>query len=421
MKIESFAEASIRLVCALLVCGLSVVPFAHSKNESAGMPAVLKKLEEIQQKLEQNATEVSTLKTAVASLAANTIPCTLERFRAGLCGPDNHPLDLTVSICGSVGADGSFTTKYSMSGSVGVQVGVGWKDGPDVELVENFQGPPGIPVILPTIPPVPVGWIMLPSEVAANLNAAAALGLDACIDDIRIPIGKSISEPVVIAILEQLEQTAQPVLDTLSAQFSGGGNISLATTRASIDTAGIGLEGLSTALARVTELAQLEFNSTSSDPLDAFRNGPLRDFADTLPVGSRLQDILDNPGKMALPALKDSRESQALTTATTGTALNYTGLASNLCANLSSTGSSLQTVAEPVCNFVTGVGEKVPTLDAVLTLIANINLLPDVPAAVKALLQPLFESAGDVVADVGNQFCDSRVGSRAIFDGLCGR
>jgi len=421
MKILNYKQASIRLMCALLVFGLSVVPFAHSKNESAGIPAVLKKLEEIQQKLEENATELDTLKTRVATLDANTTPCTLRRFREGLCGADNHPLDLTVSICGSVGADGSFTTKYSMSGSVGVQAGVGWKDGPDVELVENFQGPPGIPVILPTIPPVPVGWIMLPSEVAANLNAAAALGLDACIDDIRIPIGKSISEPVVIAILEQLEQTAQPVLDTLSAQFSGGATTSLATTRASVDTAGIGLEGLSTALARVTELAQVEFDSSSSDPLDAFRNGPLRDFADTLPVGSRLQDILDNPGQMALPALKDRQESQAAATASTGNTLNYTGVAGNLCANLSSPESSLQSVAEPVCNFVTGVGDKLPTLDTVLALIANINLLPDVPAAVKALLQPLFENAGAVVADAGNQFCTSRVGSRAIFDGLCGR
>ena len=410
---------SIKLICLATV--LSIMPLAHAKNATGGIPAVLQKLEEIQQQLAQSAEELDTLKTKVAILDANTTPCTLTRFRDGLCGPDNHPLDLTVSICGSVGADGSFSTTYALSGSLEVQAGVGWKEAPDVHLVENFQAPPGIPLILPTLPPIPAGWIMLPSEVAATLNAAAGLGLDACIDDIRIPIGKSISEPVVIALLEQLEQTAQPVLETLTAQIQAAPDTGLAATRASIGNASTGLQNLSDALTRVTELAQVEFKSTSSDPLGAFRNGPLREFANTLPVGQRLQAILDDPGQLAIPALAGEPGTASDLAATSSGALDYMGLTSGLCATLASPESSLVTIAGPICNFVNGVGSAVPSLDAVLALISNINLLPDVPGAVKALLQPLFADVGEVIADSGNAFCASRVGSRAIFDALCDR
>jgi len=421
MQHRCFRTPTVLIVIGCAICLLGPATSALAKNDTAGIPAVLAKLEEIEKKLEQNATELDTLKTQVATLDANTTPCTLQRFRDGLCGPDNHPLDITVSICGSLGADGSFTTKYAMSGTMEVQAGVGWKDAPDVHLVENFQAPPGIPILLPTIPPIPAGWIMLPNEVAANLQAAAALGLDACIDDIRLPVGKSISEPVVIALLEKLEQAAQPVLTTLASQLGADQNANLVSTRSAIQDVGMNLEALNTALTKVKELAQADFNSDNPDPLNAFKSGPLRGLADNLPVGARLQAILDDPGQMAIPALQESGASQTIVTASAGGSLNYNGMAGRLCASLSAPESSLQNLAGPVCNFVDQVGTAMPSLEDVLVLIANINLVPDVPAAVKAVLQPLFDNAGAVVADAGNSFCSSRVGSRPLFDALCGR
>ena len=80
-------------------------PGSDEGRGTGGIPAVLAKLEQIERRLEQNAAQVEEIRAQVQTLDANLTPCTLERFRAGLCGADNHPLDLMVSVCAGVGAD----------------------------------------------------------------------------------------------------------------------------------------------------------------------------------------------------------------------------------------------------------------------------------------------------------------------------
>ena len=375
------------LIALLFGIGIAL-PQTTQAHGKGGIPEVLAKLDQIQQQLDAlersvsgNATEIATVRTQVADVSANAIPCTPNRFRQGLCGADNHPLDLTVTLCGTLGADGSFSTAYALSGSVEAQVGAGWKDAPDVHLVEKVELPPGIPLILPIVPPIPVGWIMLPSEIAAALSAGAGIGIDACIDDIRLPVGKAIAEPVVLDLLDQLEQTATPVVQFLANQLSDSPQSVMTSTRSASFSGGNGLDGLMNALT-------------------------------VLPIGSRLNSILDDPSTLVVPALNDAAPGSGIA----GAIAQIDAVFQNLC--LVTSASSFAARTSVICSYIAAA---VPSLDQLVQLIANATLIPDIPETIKSVLQPLFSNPGEIITNPNNPFCTSRVGSRPIFDSLCGR
>lgn len=110
MRLTDFATTlrSVALLVALSLLQPSLAlarPADDGGRGTGGIPAVLAKLEQIERRLEQNAAQVEEIRAQVQTLDANLTPCTLERFQAGLCGPDNHPLDMMVSVCAGVGAD----------------------------------------------------------------------------------------------------------------------------------------------------------------------------------------------------------------------------------------------------------------------------------------------------------------------------
>lgn len=363
---------------------------------TGGIPAVLRKLEEIQKQLEQNQGEIAQIRSQVETLDANVTPCTLQRFRDGMCGTDNHPLDLLVSVCGGVGTNAGLALKYAFTSNLDVQVGVGWKDAPDVHIVENAQ----IPAIL-TFGPVPV---VLPSELAAQVDAGVSLGLDGCLAPIRVPIGKQLAEPTVLAILENLEAQAQPIADSLVAQLdkgSGGG--------AGGGGAAIGLARLGNALTAADGLRDQEI--MDDNPMAAFGRGPIGDLADSLPIGERLASILDDPEQLALPGFGGGEGAGA-----GGGTLVPSGIAGDVCSG------PLSGRLGPLCTFLE---TRIPGVDRVLDLVPAIEIIPnivnDAVDGVRELLGPLFSDAGETASNTLSRFCNSTLGRRRLFDGLCGR
>lgn len=367
---------------------------------TGGIPAVLQKLDEVQQQLEENAAEIALLKQQVATLDANVTPCTLDRFRDGLCGADNHPLDLLVSVCGGVEAGAGVLLKYAFTSHLDVQAGIGWKDAPDVHIVENAQ----VPALL-SLGPVP---IVLPSELAGEAAAGVGLGLDGCLAPIRIPVGKQVAEPVVLEILEGLEMQAQPIADVLTARLNGDG---MATATASATGPGMGLANLADALTAADTLRDAEI--VDDNPMAAFGRGPIADLAGSLPVGNRVTSILDDPEQLALPGLGGG-DGSGLAVA----GLGPDGVFLNVCAS----GTPVPASIAPLCDFIDA---RIPGVDRVLELIPTIELIPnlvnDVVDGVRELLQPVFADVGETASNTLSRFCATAVGQRRIFDGLCGR
>lgn len=428
---RSLALASfLRLLAVLVVTCMAVAPPAHAKKRggkghgnkstsvkitrgdygppaddrgrgTGGIPAVLHKLDELQKQLDDNAEQIEALQTQVSTLDANVTPCTLQRFRDGLCGADNHPLDLLVSVCGKVGAQAGVQLKYAFTSNLDVQGGIGWKDAPDVHIVENAQLPA---VALAGIPPLAVP-VILPSELAAQGTAGVGLGLDGCIAPIRIPVGKQLAEPVALAILEKLEAQAPPIALALLAEL-GGGEGAPASVAGAGAGAGMSLEALGNALAAGEALRDQLIQD--DDPMGAFTRGPIGDLAGALPIGNTLSSILADPSAMALPGLQGDSGA--------GPAALLDGVAGNVCAG------PLGGPLAPLCSFIDA---RVPGIDRVLDLIPVFetipNLVNDAVDGVRELLGPLFADVNETPQNTLDRFCNSSVGRRKIFDLLCGR
>ena len=401
-----------RCLTALAIASLLQPTLVHAKrrdgdHDKGGIPAVLAKLERIERRLEQNAAEVDELRTEVRTLDANLTPCTLERFQAGLCGPDNHPLDLLVSVCAGVGAGTGLILRYAFSSSTEVQAGIGWKLAPDVHIVTNAQIPGIVPV---GVPPALIP-VVLPSELSGQVNAVAQLGLDGCLAPIRLPIGKQIAEPVVQAILANLETHAQPVIDRLVDHLNAGGAM---TAAASVEPGpGMGLAQVSNALAAADVLRDEAI--VDDNAMASFGRGALGGLAGVLPVGERMQSILEDPEQLALPGLVGPGGGSGVTTAALA---SPEGVFAQMCAG----DNPIPRPIAPVCNFIS---ERIPGVERVLDLVPMIELIPDVVNevvdGVRELVAPLLSNVGEAASSTLQRFCNSAVGQRRLFNRLCGR
>jgi hypothetical protein len=287
-----------------------------------------------------------------------------------------------------------------------VQAGIGWKDAPDVHIVENAQ----VPAILPLGQPPVVVPIVLPSELAGQVQAAAELGLDGCLAPIRLPIGKQIAEPVVLAILENLQAQAQPVVERLIDQLNGAG----AAPAAAATGPGMGLAQVANALAAADALRDQEI--VDDNPLASFGRGPIGGLAGVLPVGQRMQSVLADPEQLALPGLGGSNGDSITVSAAVGSGPD--SVFAKVCGGSGPVARSLG----PLCDFI---AVRIPAVDRVLDLIPAIEQIPqlvgDVVDGVRELVAPLLTNVGETASSTLSRFCGSAVGQRRLFDRLCGR
>jgi hypothetical protein len=405
--LKSRNQFGLKLVLAMIATSTLIAPLAHSAGKgTGGIPAVLAQLDQMQRQMEANAEEIAKLRAEVADidadvsiLDANVTPCTLERFRNGLCGADNHPLDLVVSICGNVGSGAALAGKYSLALKGVIEAGVGWGEVLDVSIGGALETPAAIG----TFPFI----VIPPNEIAAQLESGVGVGLDGCLADLRIPIGKNLSEPVVLALLESLEAAAQPVQDALMNQMNGSGNgfaaSNGAVSRIGLDTLAIGID----AAAKIKDAEIL-----GEDPLEAFRSGPIAELAGSLPIGERLRTIVADPGMLLADFVSGSEA--------TASANQAAGIQTSFGVNACAGSGILASKIGPICDLI----DSLPEFERVVGLVEFIEQLPNLSEMIDGigtLLDPLFVSVNETTDTALTLFCNSGVGQRRIFNGLCGR
>ena len=243
-------------------------------SNSQGIPKVLEQLELVTMKLSQIESQLTSQQQQLTELQQETIPCTPDRYRSGVCGEGNLPFDLVVSICGSLSGEATIEGKYAVDSRTSVQGGVGWKEVLDVDITVE-AGMPGAVVIPGT--PIPV---IFPSEIAASAGGSVGLGMDGCIEGIKIPIGKNIDRDRVLALIAKLENGAQQIQASLLDALDNAYNT----------------EAIANALAAKDVLASVEFNG--DDPLSVFTSNEVLQLANLLPAGERMNRLVTNPGDM---------------------------------------------------------------------------------------------------------------------------
>lgn len=268
------------LLAIVVLTTFLVAPVTAANNGKGGIPEVLRQLsllsvelESVAAKLERIESKLGDQEVQIAELQTQTIPCTPERYRANECGTGNLPFDLVVSICADMGAGAGIDGKYAIDSKTSIQGGVGWKEVVDVDLTAEAS----IPLILkaPFLPPV-----VLPNEIALSGGASVGLGVNGCIEGIRIPIGENVDGSRIDALLVMLEEGSSQIQESLLSAMESAYN----------------LPAIAAALAAQQSIAANRFES--EDPLSVFTSSEVVTLLDSLPVGSRLNELVGNPGEL---------------------------------------------------------------------------------------------------------------------------
>lgn len=242
------------------------------------------------------------IEARLASLEKELIPCTPERYREGLCEPNDTPFDLVVNLCASAGGEAKLEGKFAFDSKTSAQAGVGWKEVLDVDLTVEAGLPGIVPIV---IPPTPIAVpVILPSEVAVGAGAAAGVGMDGCLQATEVPIGEILSRAQILAMLDLIEQGQGELVtafaDAVSPTAAAQGGTDLETQQLEeprFDTA-----TLVRAIDAARAFASTNFETTDHDPLDVLSSAEVGALRSSLPVGSRLQFFLDDPG-LLIPEL----------------------------------------------------------------------------------------------------------------------
>lgn len=245
---------------------------ASSNNGTGGIPQVLEQLELVSSQLSQVQLQLDNQQRQLTELQQETIPCTPDRYRNDLCGEGNLPFDLVVSICGNLGGQVTIDGKYALESKTSIQGGVGWKEVVDVDL--TIEG--GMPVVLTPLGPFGPP-IIIPNEIAVAAGGSIGLGMDTCLEGIKIPIGKNIDRNRVLALIEKLEMGAGQIQTTLLDAIDNAYNS----------------EVVANALAAKNAFASFEFSS--DDPLSVFTSNEVLQLATLLPAGTRMSALITNP------------------------------------------------------------------------------------------------------------------------------
>ncbi len=253
------------------------------EKEKGGTKASLARLE----------ANVAALQVQVAELAGELIPCTLERFAAGLC-TGNHPLDLVVTVCGVFQVGGEFEGNFEVLNHNYLELGIGWGEAVVANLTRQVEFP-GIPgaALLPFPISVLYGSPLPNLRLAAN--GAGGLELHGCLEGIEVPVGEQVDDATVLALLGRLESGAVELRDR--------------AMEAAADR-GLTPESLANFVEALRTFERDDLSSIAdaglADPLGLFDRGrSVRVLADALPVGSRFTTLMDNPSRLipqVLPA-----------------------------------------------------------------------------------------------------------------------
>jgi hypothetical protein len=347
----------------------------HGSRKGGAIPAVLATLERIEARLE--------------TLEEELIPCTPDRYRAGLCQENETPFDLGVSLCGNAGGQATVNGKLAFNSKTSLQGGAGWKEVLDVDL--TVEGAiPGVLLLGGAVP------IVLPSELALGSGGAVGLGLNGCLELTRIDIGPFVPRAQVLAMLDALEQGQEQLVTALAAAVAPGGPES---------TSGIGRPMAQRAapptfdtarLARALQAAQAFASADfqTDDPLDVLSSPEVRALRDALPVGGRLRGFMDHPDRL-LPDVDP-----------------FEGVA--LCDRFPP-GTIVGQKVDPVCGFL----EDLPPFGEVRGVFDQFSVVQGDVTSVKAALEGLPEVIKTTVEDAlpevstptppppGNPFCNT--------------
>jgi hypothetical protein len=292
------------------------------------------------------------LMSRVEALSTQIEGCTVERYRQNLCAPGESPLDLTVTVCGDLGAEAGIEGKYAVEAKASGQAGVGWKAAIDADVKVEAAIPVPIPVGPPQIPL----FVILPTEVAVGAAGRGGVGIEGCLDGVRAPLAAFLSREQILAILDRLEAGAEQ-LAVAMAGLTGVGPGAEAQL-ASADPGGLlDTKRLADAVDAARSFRGVEFQG--EDPLSVFTGAEVAQLRGVLPTAAFAERLLMDPGA-AFSRLDP--------------------LDPEICAAL----AELPAMAgrlDPLCDFTDGAPrfvELLDTLDRVSTIDQRIQDLPDV-------------------------------------------
>lgn len=287
-----FSIGTVIGIVALLFLATSSKIYAQGLG-NGGIPQVVEQLETISTQLTEIQSRLTTLEGVNQSQAAQLtlleeelVPCTPERYRAGLCGPGETPFDMAITLCASAGGDAKIEGKFAFDSKTSVQGGAGWKEVLDVDATVE-AGMPG--VIFPFGIP-----LVLPSEFAVGGGVNAGTDLGGCIEVGKIPIGLFVSRARILAMLDKIDQSQGQLVTLLVDTFdppNQGIQALNSQTASALDPS-----TLVASIQAARSFSDRDFES--DDPFDVVFDPDLRAFGEALPLGGRLQRLLDDPGMM---------------------------------------------------------------------------------------------------------------------------
>ena len=216
MKMKSYFSIFRKAIFTLMLVSISGVSLADwsddddddDRRKRLGFRDVMQQLELVTAKLGQVESQLAFQQAQLSELQQETIDCTLDRYLNNQCGEGNTPFDLVVSICGNLGGEVSIGGNYAIGSETALELGAGWDEVIDVDLGVTAS----MPVVLtpPFLLPV-----VLPSEVSVGEDGSVGLGMDSCLEGIKIPIGKNVDRNRVITLLSNLEMGAADIQSAL--------------------------------------------------------------------------------------------------------------------------------------------------------------------------------------------------------------
>jgi hypothetical protein len=275
--------------------------------------------------------------------------CTPARYRLNQCAPGEAPLELNVTVCSEVGAEAVIEGKFGIEAKMSGGVGVGWKDGPDVDVKLEAA----MPLVIPPVPGLPLPPLVAPTEVAVGGSGKGGVGIEGCIEGMRAPISAFLTRAQILQILDQMDAGAQQ-LAVAMAEVTGaiGGISAAADLGGTLDTS-----RLAGAVRAARGFASGEFSG--QDPLAVFSSQQVAALRGSLPNGGFVGRLLDDPSA-ALPRV------DPLNPRICDTIANAPSIAGRL---------------DPICSVtdqLPQLGELMGTLDQVRTIGQQVDDLPDV-------------------------------------------
>ena len=293
------------VVLVLTAALITACPFddsdAITHQRANELTVILSELQSLEATLTENSSEMRGLQQQVLLLEENTIACTLDRFINDECGDYNQPFDLTMALCAETAASADVAGTFAVNNNNTITLGAGWDWGVDVNLGRSIEFP-GIPgagwatLALGN----PVGFVFgspFPN-LQAGVNASAGLVLDGCI---QVPVNiRDVPREQVIALMETWQAQGIALQQSI---ISSTERMDLEPNRISS-----GLAALETVQSKSMSAAA---DAALTDPFEMFSRGSsLGTLVEVLPIGDRIQQVLDDPGLFVEPLSIDVPRSE---------------------------------------------------------------------------------------------------------------